>query len=85
MKNLYKILKINNTATDEEIISAFRKQAKLNHPDISDQSNANEIIQGIYEAREILLDSNKRKQYDLLLVLIKSGGVTSVIYPTFCI
>ncbi len=67
MKNLYKILNINNAATGEEIISAFRKQAKLNHPDISNHSNANEIIQGIYEAREILLDSNKRKQYDLLL------------------
>ena len=75
MKNLYSILRISKDATNEQIISAFRTQAKLNHPDISKDSNAGEKIKDIYEARNILTDPIKRKEYDELLSTFRMGVI----------
>lgn len=67
----YDILSIPSNATDEQIKSAFRRLAKLYHPDKN--PNGKEQFEKILIAYEILIDSAKRRQYDLRL----RGGSTA--------
>lgn len=71
-KNYYKILGVPKTANEQEIRRAYRKLAKEHHPDklrsknLSDQerAKADELFRSINEAKEVLLDSEKRAAYD---------------------
>jgi DnaJ-class molecular chaperone len=62
-KQLYNILGVNETATTVEITSAFRKLAKIFHPD--KPTGNEEKFKEISHAYEILSDAEKRKIYDL--------------------
>src|ERR1700757_153849 len=59
----YQILQIKPTATNAEIKAAYRKLAKLFHPDKNPGSE--EKFKIIKEAYETLIDSAKRHKYDL--------------------
>lgn len=64
-KDLYEILGITFEADVIKIKSAYRKKARVCHPDVN--NNTPESIKEfkeITEAYEFLLDENKRKQYD---------------------
>lgn len=61
----YDILGISVNATDEQIKSAFRRLAKLYHPDKN--PNGKDQFEKILLAYEILIDSAKRRAYDLRL------------------
>lgn len=64
-KNHYDILGISNDANDNEIKTAFRKQAIKFHPDKnSDSKESEEKFREITEAYETLKDETKRKKYD---------------------
>jgi len=61
--NLYKILGLKKTATDDEIKQAYRELAKQYHPDVGgDQEKFKEIN----EAYTVLSDPLQRKAYDEL-------------------
>lgn len=61
----YEILKINKTATDDDIKKAYRKLARKLHPDLNpNDTEANKKFQQINEANEVLSDPEKRKKYD---------------------
>lgn len=60
-KNYYEILGVSRNATQEEIKKAFRNLAKKYHPDINLDLKANEIMQEIIEAYNVLLNPNSRK------------------------
>ena len=64
-KDYYKILGVSKTATEKEIKAAYRKLARLHHPDVN-QSNkaAEEKFKDIGEAYDVLSDSDKRSKYD---------------------
>lgn len=64
-EDLYEILGVSRRATEDEIRSAFRKQAKASHPDVN-QGNAAaaERFKKITAANDILSDPEKRRQYD---------------------
>lgn len=62
MINYYNILRINPTASEDEIKRSFRKLAKLYHPDINKGSE--ERFKQILEAYEVLSDPKKRFSHD---------------------
>lgn len=64
-KNYYDILGVSKTASQDEIKSAFRKKAKMYHPDVNkDNPEAPEKFKEVNEAYEVLSDPQKRSNYD---------------------
>lgn len=64
-RNYYEILKVDITATDDEIKRSFRKLAVQYHPDKTRGDNeAEEIFKEINEAYQVLSDPQKRAEYD---------------------
>lgn len=67
MMDFYELLGIKKDATKEEIKKAYRDMVKKYHPDVNKSEEANKIIISLNEAKETLLDDNKRKEYDKIL------------------
>lgn len=63
-KNYYNILQVAQDATQDEIKKAYRRLAKIWHPDINKSSSATETMQLITEAYVVLSDVVKRRDYD---------------------
>ncbi|MFV0337257.1 MAG: DnaJ C-terminal domain-containing protein [Chthoniobacterales bacterium] len=64
-KDYYKILGVSKTASADEIRKAFRKLARIHHPDVAkDKKTAEEKFKEINEAYEVLSDQDKRSKYD---------------------
>ncbi|TDR18630.1 DnaJ domain-containing protein [Flavobacterium cheniae] len=61
----YKILEIEKNSTQQEIKTAFRKQAIKWHPDKNPNIDVNEKMQLINEAYLILKDEEARYHYDI--------------------
>ena len=64
MKDYYKILGITESATADEIKSAFRKLAVKYHPDKNPGKAAEDTFKEANQAYEVLGDSQKRQEYD---------------------
>lgn len=62
--NYYELLGIEKNASSEEIKIAYKNQMKKWHPDINKSENAINMSAKINEAKEVLLDEIKRKDYD---------------------
>ena len=62
--NPYEVLGIASNASDEEIKKAFRSEMLLNHPDRSNDKDANSKTLAIQAAYEVLIDPKKRKLFD---------------------
>ncbi|WP_027254911.1 J domain-containing protein [Planktothrix agardhii] len=78
LKNYYSTLQVNPAATATEIKQAYRRLAKIFHPDSQNQSSDhNQIIQ-INAAYEILSDPKKRQSHDRELGLGKNPNFDSV-------
>jgi curved DNA-binding protein len=66
-KDYYGTLGVARDATAEDIKKAFRKLARLYHPDVAkDKKQAEEKFKEINEANEVLSDPEKRNKYDRL-------------------
>ena len=66
-KDYYQILGIAKDATQAEVKKAFRKLARVHHPDVAaDKVTAESKFKEINEAYEVLGDPEKRKKYDTL-------------------
>ena len=65
-KNLYEVLGVEKTASDEEIKNVYRRLAKKYHPDKNQgNSEAENLFKEISHAYEVLSDPQKRKVYDM--------------------
>ena len=71
MIDFYELLGISMDSTKQEIKNAYREMVKKYHPDINKSEDSNKIIRSLNEAKEVLLDDEKRKAYDKLLNDIK--------------
>ncbi len=65
-RDYYFALGIKRTASQIDVQKAFRRLARLYHPDVNHSPNAEEKFKQISEAYEVLGDLNKRKKYDEL-------------------
>jgi curved DNA-binding protein len=66
-KDYYKTLGVERGATPEDIKQAFRKLARIHHPDVAKNKAAGEEkFKEINEAYEVLGDPEKRSRYDEL-------------------
>lgn len=61
----YETLGIDRNATEEDIKKAYRKMAKLYHPDVNPNNpEAEQKFKDISEAYEVLSDPSKKLEYD---------------------
>ncbi len=66
-KDYYEILGVPRDATAADIKKAFRKQARVHHPDVAkDKVAAEAKFKELNEANEVLSDPEKRRKYDQL-------------------
>lgn len=64
-RDLYKILGVERSATNQEISKAYRRLARKHHPDVNpNDPKAEERFKEASFAYEILSDEQKRKLYD---------------------
>ncbi len=63
-KDYYSILGVGKDASEDEIKSAYRRQAKKYHPDLNKTPEAAEKFKEINEAYEVLGDTKKKANYD---------------------
>ncbi len=63
-RDLYDILEISKTATQDEIKAAHRRLVKKYHPDLNKEPGAEEKFKEVQNAYDILSDEKKRQLYD---------------------
>jgi uncharacterized membrane protein YsdA (DUF1294 family) len=71
-KDYYAILGVPRNATPEEIKEAYRRLAKMYHPDKNPSPEAEERFKLINEAYQVLSDPAKRAEYDALYDMLMS-------------
>ena len=60
----YKMLGVKETATTEEIRKAYREIMLKIHPDVTNEFYLQEVAQKINAIKDVLLDPERRKNYD---------------------
>lgn len=72
-KDYYKILGVDEKATDDDIKKAYRRLSMVHHPDKNGNTDeSKQMFQELNNAYATLSDANKRRTYDMMR---KGGGV----------
>lgn len=67
--SLYAVLLINQSADSAAIKSAYRRMARLTHPDVNHEPDAAEQFKAVNHAWNVLSDPQMRRRYDAGLAL----------------
>src|SRR5246500_3493562 len=74
-KGFYRVLGVSSDASQEEIQRAYRKLARELHQDRNNNDpSAEERFKAVSEAKDVLSDPSKRKEYDETRRLFAEGG-----------
>jgi DnaJ-class molecular chaperone len=63
-EDYYALLGVDPAASEEAILQAYREKAAEQHPDVSDADDAESTFQRLQEAKDVLTDEERRRQYD---------------------
>ena len=63
-RDYYEVLGVSRGASEEEVRRSFRKKALEYHPDRNKNPDAEEKFKEVSEAYQVLIDTQKRAQYD---------------------
>lgn len=75
------MLEVERDAQQSEIKSAYRRLARLHHPDVNpDDPTAGERFRQLTEAYGVLIDPEKRRDYDRRGACFESGQVLNDIF-----
>jgi molecular chaperone DnaJ len=75
-KDYYRVLGVSDTASQKDIRSAFRKLSRQYHPDANpDDRAAEERFKEVSAAYDVVVDPEKRKEYDEVRKLGPMGGM----------
>lgn len=75
MTDYYKVLGVRRTASKSEVKSAYRKLARLRHPDVNrDSESAASEFALLTKAYRVLIDPQERAYYDEKLTAIVNSG-----------
>lgn len=70
----YGVLGVTQDATEDDIRKAYRKMARVTHPDVCKEPDAEDRFKQVQSAYEILSDVSKRQKYNAGLKLQASLG-----------
>jgi cation transport ATPase len=84
MLDYYRVLGVRNTASVKEIKAAYKRLARLQHPDLNGGSpEATQAFVQISRARDILIDPQRRAAYDAQRTAYATkGAYAPVVNPT---
>ncbi|MDD1725063.1 MAG: DnaJ domain-containing protein, partial [Methanospirillum sp.] len=68
VESYYDLLNVRRDASPQEITAAYRRLAKVLHPDVCSDPAAEELFKSVNEAYQVLRDEKKREAYDLSLL-----------------
>lgn len=72
-KDYYAALGVERGDSEDEIKKAYRRLARKYHPDVSKEADAESKMRDVNEARDVLVDKEKRAAYDALADRVARG------------
>jgi hypothetical protein len=81
VRTLYQVMQVDPYADPEVVEAAFKRLALKYHPDRSTLPDAAERMRELIEARDVLTDQKRRRQYDASIGIVHKVERTKALRP----